>query len=51
VGTYADGPVYEIKKAEEVRYFNIVRGGGKLPGSSSFQQTGLIVVIWKQSPV
>jgi hypothetical protein len=50
-GIYAGGPVYEVKKGADTRFFSIVRGGSKLPGSSSFQQTGLIVVIWKQSPV
>jgi hypothetical protein len=51
VGTYAGGPVYEVKKGAETRFFSIVRGGSKSLGSNTFQQTGLIVVIWKQSPV
>ena len=50
-GEFGGGPVYEVKKDDQARYFNIVPGGSKAAGSGDFQQTGLIVVIWKQSPI
>jgi hypothetical protein len=50
-GEFGGGPVYEVKKGTDTRYFSIVPGGSRPPGSDNFQQTGLIVVVWKASPI
>ncbi|MBD2035201.1 hypothetical protein H6F76_09190 [Leptolyngbya sp. FACHB-321] len=42
VGNYGDGPVYEVKKDEVTRYLNFVLNKTK---------TGILVVVWKKSPV
>jgi hypothetical protein len=51
VGDYGGGPVYEVSKGTDKRYFSIVPGGSKAAGSGEFQQSGWMVVIWKQSPI
>ncbi len=51
VGDYGGGPVYEVAKGSDKRYFSIVPGGNKAAGSGEFQQSGWMVVIWKQSPI
>ncbi|HEY9655266.1 MAG TPA: hypothetical protein V6C50_07220 [Crinalium sp.] len=42
VGDYGDGPVYEVKKDAVTRYLNFVLNKTK---------TGILVVVWKNSPV
>lgn len=42
VGEYGEGPVYEVKKDDLTRYLNFVLNKTK---------TGILVVVWKKSPV
>jgi hypothetical protein len=42
VGEYGGGTVYEIKKGDYVRYFNLVKAK---------EEKGTLIVLWKESPV